>query len=610
MSLQSKTLNLPDKPGVYFFKRLDEIIYIGKAKSLKKRVSSYFSSSSRKNPKTNIIVSKSTDIEWLVVNNEMQALITEANMIKEYHPRYNVFLKDDKSFPYIAISSEPYPKVEIVREKKMEKNSNIYFGPYTDVTYLRNLMKFIHKAFPVRTCSYYIDEESIDQKKVSVCLDFHIGKCKGPCEGLIPEYEYNDYIKQIIGLLKGNDKQIVSEIKSKMKIASDNLQFEIAAGYRDQLAIVEKFVNVRSRKVRNFSDQDVICIADLGKNGIGLIMKIRNGKLIGREKFNLNISKVFSKNERMYEFLFGYYSSTSDFPKEIIIEESIKEEGSFKDWLLHVSRKSIKVVNPKKGDKKFFLDLCKKNADLLIKEYALNKQRRGEASSKSVVQLGVDLGLSIDPKRIHAFDNSNIFGSHAVSGMVCFIDGKPSKSEYRKFKIKTVKGIDDFASMREVVSRCYKRVIEEKRSLPDLIVIDGGKGQLSSAKSSLDNLGLGYIPVVGLAKRLEEVYIPQSDKPQNISKSSPGLFLLRKVRDEVHRFSILYHRELRVKSTKKSLFLEIKGVGEKTIKKIWKKYSSIKEISQIDPNKISKDIGVSIVVSRLIVDRAKNFLLN
>ena len=541
------------------------------------------------------MVSNARNIEYLVVNDEVEAIITEANMIKQYKPRYNVFLKDDKTFPYIIITNEPYPRVEIIRKKNLHKDGNIYFGPYTDVSYLREVVKVLHRVFPIRTCSYFIDKHSIKDKKVQVCLDYHIKKCQGPCEGLVPNKEYRNMIESVVQFLKGRNKDIKNKIESMMKHASMTLNYEEAARLRDQLVALESFYKKQKKVAHDFNNRDILHVSTKDTYGIGFVMRIRNSFLIGREKFNLKITNDSFEN-LINMFLIQYYNSTFDIPSEIVIDANLENTKALEDWLTSKKGKKVKILRPLKGDKKKMLNLCIKNSDMIIKDLVIKKIRRKEYIPKVLSELQEVLSMPVLPKRIEAFDNSNIQGKNPVAGMVCFINGKPLKKEYRKFNIKSVKGIDDFESMREVIFRRYSRQIKENSPMPDLILIDGGKGQLSAAKSSLDKLGLGYISVIGLAKKLEEVFLPNSSNHQNISKTSPALYLLRKIRDEVHRYAITFHREQRGKDALSSIFNNIKGMGPSRIKKIWNHYASLEEIKKDSADIISQKTKIPLDV--------------
>jgi excinuclease ABC subunit C len=594
MDIQQKLSQIPKSPGVYFFRDVKgDIIYIGKAKVLRNRIRSYFNSPTGKDPKTLVMVKNIADLEWLVMRSEAEALLTEANLIKEHKPRYNVFLKDDKTFPYIRITNEPYPRVEIIRQKNLTKDDHNYFGPYTDAGYLREILQVIHKIFPLRTCTYYIDDHTIQAGTIKICLDYHIKRCDGPCEGLVSEKEYREMINQIKGFLKGRNGKIKLYLQTQMDSASNHQKYEDAARYRDQLNVVTQFTRKQKKASQDFKDRDVVALSAENSYGVGVVMRIRNGHIMGREKFNLKVHDPDSHAENLSQFILQYYSSTIDVPGEVLVECIFDEIIEYEKWLKGIRKKQVQILVPERGEKRKLVEISKRNADLLLDELRLKQAKRKELLTKPVFQLQEDLGMEVPPRRIEAFDNSNIQGSNPVAGMVCFVDGKPRKSEYRKFHIKTVEGIDDFASMHEVVTRRYKRQLDEKESLPDLILIDGGKGQLSAAKSALDALGLGYVPVIGLAKRLEEVFKPGISEPQNIAKTSPGLHLLRAIRDEVHRFAINFHRKTRKKDMTKSIFEDIPGMGKKRIQKLWQEFNSLEAIKDASLNELKKKTGFS-----------------
>ena len=584
--------NISTNPGVYSFKdKKGDIIYIGKAKNLKKRVSSYFNKSNN-NSKNQIMISKAVDVDTLIVRNEVEALLTEANLIKIHKPRYNVFLKDDKTFPYIIITNEPYPRVEIIRKKNLKKDGNLYFGPYTDVNYLRSILKVLHQVFPLRTCSFFINEETIKSRKIKVCLDYHIKKCDGPCEGLVSDLDYGKMINQVIDFLKGKNQKIKLDITSRMKHASQKQKYEEAAILRDQIIALDSFEKKQSKVAQDFSNKDIVNISYKDNYAIAFIMRIRNGLLVGRDSFNLKMIHNFNINDELEKFIVQYYKLTMDIPSEIIVGYKIYNTKNIEKWLKTKNNKKVSILMPLKGEKKHMLDLCIKNNELFLKNSIIKKINRKEYVPKTLSQLKDDLNMSVIPKRIEAFDNSNIQGEQAVAGVVCFLDGKPQKKEYRHFNIKTVKGIDDFESMREVVYRRYSRQLEENKILPDLILIDGGKGQLSAAKSSLDKLGLGYITIIGLAKKLEEVYVPGLSQPQNIDKTSPGLYLLRLIRDEVHRYAVSFHRKKRKNNMLQSNLSKVKGLGLKRIKLLWDNYNTIDEMLSASDNELYKKTGI------------------
>ena len=595
MNIKDIVKNLPVNPGVYFFKdKENQIIYIGKAKNLKKRVSSYFNKSNSSS-KNRIMISKANDVEIIIVENEVEALLTESNLIKIHKPRYNVFMKDDKTFPYIIITNEEYPRVQLIRKKKIYKDKNVYFGPYTDIYYLKSVLKTLHQIFPIRTCKL-ISSTIINKKKTCFC-----GFCLS--EKTITIDEYSKMIRKVISFLKGKNKDVEIYLSSLMNKASDSLLYEEAARLRNQIIALKTFIRKQKKLAQNFEDQDIFNISYKENYGIAFVMRIRNGLLVGKESFDLKINNRFNLVNEIEKFIVQYYHLTMDIPSEIILPCKINNSDNIKDWLLKKFNKKISIFSPMKGNKKNILQVCIKNNDLKLKEMLFRKIKRNEYIPKVLSELKDALNMPVLPRRIEAFDNSNINGSNPVAGLVCFVNGKAVKSEYRYFNIKTVKGIDDFESMREVVYRRYKRQIEEKNKLPDLILIDGGKGQLSAAKSSLDKLNLEYITVIGLAKKLEEVYLPGLSNPQNISKTSSSLYLLRRIRDEVHRYSVSFHRLKRSNDLFKSKLNDIKGIGKKSIQIIWDNYDSLQSFKSDTIKNIQNKTGFT---DKLINNVKKN----
>ena len=600
---QDKVKQVPTKPGVYFFKNeTGEIIYIGKAKHLRNRVRSYFQNSKHQSAKNISMIKRIADIEWIVVRTEVEALLTEANLIKKHQPHYNINLRDDKSFPYIRITKEPYPRVFITRE--IIRDGSKYFGPYTDVRHLRRSLKAVHRIFPVRSCDYFIDDKSIKDKKVSLCLDYHIKKCDGPCEGMVNEKDYNDMIKQVIEFLQGRTKETELYIKNQMQKASTQMRFEDAGIYRDQLHAIGKFKDQQRKVAADFEDRDVFALAKEEDYGVAVIVRIRNGRITSREKISLR--NIDDSDEVMMETIITrFYLETDFIPKEISLPNDPNNKDQLITWLKEKRGGAIKLQIPQKGERAKEVRLAFQNAKLLLGEWLINRKKRMELVPKMINQLQEDLHMKVPPRKIEAFDISHLGGTNTVASMVCFVDGKPRKSLYRKFKVKTVDGIDDFASMREIVFRRYKRQQKEGKSFPDLILIDGGKGQLSMAVSALRELGLDYLPIIGLAKRLEEVFIPGSSDAQSIHKQSPGLILLRRIRDEAHRFAITFQKQQRTKEISKSIFHEIKGMGDKRVKKLLLTYKDLKTIGNSKPINIQNDIGVSEILAKAIVSIAK-----
>ena len=594
---------IPKKPGVYFFKDASShILYIGKAKELRTRVRSYFQNNRHQSAKNISMIKKIRDVDWIVVSSEVEALLTEANLIKKYQPFYNVNLRDDKSFPYIRITKEPYPRVFITRT--IVKDGSRYFGPYTDVIYLRRTLKAIRAIFPIRSCDFFIDDDVIEKKKISLCLDYHIKKCEGPCEGMVSEKIYSEMISNVIKFLNGRTNDIENSITEKMNNASHDLRFEDAGVFRDQLTAIKDF-RERQRKVSaDFKDRDIFALATDEDYGIAVVVRIRNGRINSREK--LSLRNLDSSEESIFETILTRFYLESDFiPNEIVLPKEPTNSDQLIAFLKQKRKGSVKFKYAERGEKAKELRLAYQNAKLLLGEWKLNRMKRKDFVPKMVEQLKEDLQLKSSPRKIEAFDISHLGGTNTVASMVSFFDGKPKKNEYRKYNIKTVEGIDDFASIREVVLRRYSRVKKEGLGFPDLILIDGGKGQLSMAVSALRELGLEYITVIGIAKRLEEVFVPGHSDPQNIPKSSSGLILLRRIRDEAHRFAITFQRTKRKKTSLKSVFDDIAGMGPSRVKKIMKDFNGIDEIASLDPQDIKEKSGIPISIAKEVVRIAK-----
>ena len=604
-SFQDKLKNIPTKPGVYQFKNKDgDIIYIGKAKNLRNRVRSYFQKNKYQTPKNQSMIKRIANVEWIIVRSNVEALLTEANMIKEVQPKYNVDLKDDKSFPFIRITNEPYPQVLLTR--KIEKDGSKYFGPYTDVKNLRYSLKALHKIFPVRSCSYYMDDQTVVAKKVKLCLDYHIKKCEGPCEGIVSRDHYNAMIERVIKFLQGRTKETEDYVRKQMDIAAADLRYEDAAMYRDQYNAIRRFKERQRKVAADFDDRDIFALARKDDIGVMTVLRVRNGRIFGREKISLqnldeDESAVFAS------VISRFYMDTDFLPKEITVVTLPDGQDDLEEWLTEKKGSKVIIRQPQRGEKAKEVRLSYQNAKLLLGEWLINRKKRRELVPKMVNQLQEDLQLKAPPRRIEAFDISHLGGTNTVASMVCFVDGKARKSEYRKFKIKTVVGIDDFAAMREVVHRRYLRVKKEKGSVPDLILIDGGKGQLSMAVSALRELGLDYIPIVGLAKRLEEVFVPGISDPQSIHKQSPGLILLRRIRDEAHRFAITFQRSKR-KLSLESAFIEIAGMGPKRVNILLMSFESTESIANADHQLISEKTGIPEKVAKLVIQKAKSFV--
>ena len=605
MSLQSKLKNIPIYPGVYrFMDDKGEIIYIGKAKNLRSRVRSYFQKSKSQSTKNLTMIRHISDLEWIVVRSEVEALLTEANLIKQHAPRYNVMMKDDKSFPFIRITNEPYPQVLLTR--KIVKDGSKYFGPFTDVYSLRTTLKALHKVFPVRSCSFFLDEQVITDKKVKLCLDYHIRKCEGPCEGLVSMEHYQEMIDRIDRFMRGKTKETEDYITEQMHIASTSMRYEEAAMYRDQLEAIRSFNERQSKVSTEFEDRDVFALAQEGELGVVVIIRIRNGRIFSREKISLQ--RLDDKDSyTMKTVITRFYMDSGLIPREILLQFSPTDEKELLIWLKNRRQGTVKFLYPQRGEKAKEMRITLQNAKLLLGEWIINRQKRRYQIPNMLAQLQEDLNMDVPPRRIEAFDISHLGGIDTVASMVCFIDARPRKREYRKFNIKTVSGIDDFAAIREVVSRRYKRVKDEKGSMPDLILVDGGKGQLSMALSALRELGLDYIPTAGLAKKLEEVFVPGNPDAQTIHKQSPGLILLRRIRDEAHRFAITFQRQKRKKQLVQSVFGELPGMGKKRLEKLLQAFDGPTAIAKLTPEVINGQTGIPIKIGKEIIKIAKSF---
>ena len=605
-NIREKLKTVPRLPGVYqFFNSRNDIIYIGKAKNLRNRVRTYFSGGSSQSPKNKTMVKNIADLDWIVVRSEVEALMTEANLIKKYQPRYNIDLRDDKTYPYIQITNEPYPQVLLTRT--IVKDGSTYFGPFTEPRHLRLVLKALHKVFPIRSCSYFIDESVIESKKISLCLDYHIKKCEGPCEGLVSVEHYANTINRIKDFMKGKTDSTEIYLLKKMRDSSKKQRYEESAIYRDQLSAIENFKNKQSNVATDFTERDVITVSQKDKLGVAVVLRIRNGRIFSREKIRLK--RLDNDKESTLKTVITNFYIHSDFiPKEISLQHAPENEYELLQWLKSKRKKTIKFIYPLRGEKAKELRITLQNSKLQLGEWILNNEKRKNLAPKTLNQLKLDLNLELIPKRIEAFDVSHLGGSATVASLVVFINGIARKKDYRKYNIKEVKGIDDFAAMREVVYRRYKRLSDESSILPDLILVDGGKGQLSMAISALRKLGLDYIPIVGLAKRLEEVYVHGKTDPLSIPKHSAGLILLKRIRDEAHRFAINFQRSKRKKNVSSSLFDKIKGLGIKRRTALLSSYDGVKEIANLKPQEIKEKTGLPLDIAINVIKLAKENL--
>jgi len=590
--LLQKLEHLPAAPGVYLFKDdKGAIIYVGKAKSLRPRVRSYFQERGAPDPKRRILVSKIADLEIIVTDSEVEALLLENNLIKEHTPRYNVRLKDDKSYPYIRITNEPYPRVFPTRNRV--RDGSRYFGPYTDVKAMKSMLRTIRSIFPIRSCDYHLTEETIAKKKVTLCLDYQIGKCDGPCEGLVSNRDYRNMIDQVERLLKGKTRALQRLLEQEMVEASESLEFEKAAVFRNRLNALKKYQERQKVVYTNDVDRDIVVMAAEDQDAVGLVFRVRDGKIVGKQHFTFTGAAYQELRDIIEILLQRYYSGTEDIPREIFLQDDIESAASLSEWLTEKAGRKVQVLAPRIGEKARLVKMSLANAKYLLDEIKLQRAKAETLVPRSITALQRDLRLKAPPLRIECFDISHTQGSETVASMVVFVDGKPRKREYRKYHVKSVEGVDDFASIKEIVGRRYRRVLDEGLPLPDLIVIDGGKGQLSSAVEALSALDLGSLPVIGLAKRLEEVFLPGESIPQNIPKTSSGLKLLQRIRDEAHRFAVTFHRSLREKRTLRTELEEIEGIGEKRARDLLETFGSVRGVQSAPVEDLANVVGWS-----------------
>jgi excinuclease ABC subunit C len=573
---------LPETPGVYqYYDSEGKILYVGKAKNLKKRVTSYFTKQ-HDNARTRLLVKRIASIKHIVVATETDALLLENNLIKKYQPKYNVLLKDDKSYPWICIKKERFPRVFSTR--RFIKDGSEYYGPYTSMKTVHTLLDLIRGLYPLRNCNYDLSEEKIRAGKYKVCLEYHLGNCAGPCEAKFSEAEYQENIEAIKNIVKGNFKDSLARFRSQMKTFAENLQYEDAQRIKDKIESLENYQAKSTVVNPKINNVDVFSVISDESYGYVNFLQLSFGSII--RSHTLEIKKKLDESDAkllqlaVIELRQRFHSQS----KEIYVPFPIEAEAG------------VKVHVPKLGDKKHILDLSERNA----KYYRMERFKQARIvdpdrhEKRIMTQMKKDLRLSEEPKHIECFDNSNIQGTNAVAACVVFKNGKPSKRDYRKFNIKTVVGPDDFASMEEVVYRRYKRLLDEKQPLPQLIIVDGGKGQLSSSLKSLDKLGLrGKIAIVGIAKRLEELFYPDDPIPMYLDKKSETLKIIQQLRNEAHRFGISFHRDKRSKEALNTELESIHGIGEKTVVDLLKHFKSTKRIKDADFDSLTKVVGAS-----------------
>ena len=597
--IEAQIKELPDKPGVYQMKdETGDIIYVGKAKSLRKRVRSYFRKANH-TFKTKIMIDHIDDFDYIVTDTEVEAYILEANLIKKYQPKFNIRLKDDKSYPYIKVTTnEDFPRV--FKTRVVKNDGNKYFGPFADVNAIYKTINVLKDLFSLRTCKREINEgETYDRP----CLNYHIDKCHGPCIGEISKKEYNELIDKVLMFLSGRQTELIDKIEEKMYEASDNNDFETAAKYRDQMEALKEVT--RQQKVMSAStkDQDIMAV-EQGEEDQACVqlLLVRNGRLMGQEHFILEGVAEENIEQIMGSFLQQYYEQAPQIPDEVLLNTEIDSAELLAERLRQKKGRKVKVQKPVQGEKKRLIEMAARNAKQNLKKEEIREKYRKKQTEQAIKELQTELEMENPPEHIEGFDISNIQGRDSVASLVVFKGGTPSKQDYRRFKIKTVEGPDDFASMQEVIERRYSRLLKEDRKLPDLILIDGGKGQLSAAYEILKKLGLKDQPVIGLAKKEEEIFKPEKSEPIIISHRSPALQLLQRVRDEAHRFAVSYHRKLRSRRLTHSLLDKIPGVGPKRRKALLRHFGSLGEIKKANITKLKEVEGVSGKTARKIYD--------
>lgn len=584
---------LPEKPGVYLMRdNTGAIIYIGKAISLRHRVRSYFQSGRNMSPKTRIMADQVADIDFIVTDSELEALILECNLIKKHRPKYNISLKDDKHYPYIRITlQEDYPRVLIARS--IRKDGAKYYGPYTSSYAVDETLKLLQSIFPLRTCR----KDFAREKPGRPCLNYHIKRCLAPCQGYVSREVYRNMISEICLFLEGRQQDLLLMLQERMRAAAAALDFEAAVKLRDRLQAVKQVIEKQKIVSSALEDRDVLAIARSGDESCAQIFFIRGGKLLGQEHFLLDGTGDAGPKEVLEGFLKQYYHNASYIPREVVLQEEVDEIAIIQRWLTGKRGKVVKVTVPKRGKKREMLDLVQKNAALVLEQMEEKRRRDRAVTAGAVQSLKEVLDLPAPPNRIECYDISNIRGTEAVGSMVVFWDGRPAPKEYRRFKIKTVEGPNDFAMLREVLQRRLRRAAngagDKFAVLPDLLVVDGGKGQLGVAVAVRREMGLEHLPMIGLAEEFEHIFQPGKSEPLTLPADSPALHLLQRLRDEAHRFAVTYHRNLRTKRMVESELDKISGVGKKRKVALLKHFGSITMLRKANIEAVAAVPGIS-----------------
>lgn len=600
-ALRQKLDALPQQSGVYKF--LDDdgsVLYVGKAKNLRTRVRSYFHDSGPRDGRIGVMTKKAVDVDIIVTDTEVEALILENNQIKELQPRYNVNLRDDKTYPYICIKNERFPRV--FKTRTVKQDGSEYFGPYTDVSKMNMMMDAIRSVFQLRTCSLDLSEEKIEEGKYDVCLQYHIDNCQGPCVGKQSETDYMETIEQVKTLLNGQTQSLIDRLKDKMQAQSERRNYEEAARLRDQIQALQEYSQQQKVVTQDFADRDVFALHVDREEGIacGVLFQVREGKMIGERHTYLKRIEGRTDEELMLSFVETYYADANFYPEEILLshdpnDHPAQDTVALEDLLHQEKGHQVPIKMPQRGEKASLVRMAQSNAKLKVGEWKTQRMKRErDRIPESVKALGDRLGLDGPPRRIDGIDVSHHGGKETVASCVVFTDATPRKSDYRTYKIRSTEDgrPDDYQAMREVVRRRYRRMIKEDGPWPDLVVIDGGKGQLSSAVEVLKEVGaFERVPVIGLAKRLEEVYRPGDSDPVFLAKDNPALQLLQKVRDEAHRFAVTYQRKRRKKKTLQSELLDIHGIGEKTAQSLLSAFGSVAKVKEAQEEALAEVVG-------------------
>lgn len=600
--LRRKALEAPEGPGVYVFKgEGGEVLYVGKARSLRNRVRSYFGQDL--SPKTRTMMERATDVEFITTGSETEALILESNLVKKHKPRYNIRLKDDKHYPYLRVGlADEWPGVTIARRTK--KDGARYFGPFTRAGAVRETLKLLRKIFPYRTC-----KDTTFKTQARPCLEYHVGRCPAPCAGLCSREAYMETIEEVVRFLEGKHREVRESLERRMRARAESLDFEGAAKLRDQIRALDQIMSAKKAIRADMKDGDVLGFHPYGDDGYMAVLVIREGRLLGREGFKLTGTRDEPLSEVLAAFVAQYYSSrAAAVPEEILIPDAGADTASLEDLLQQVSGHVVKVLAPKRGFKKDLVSMAMDNARVLVSELVPLDERKKAENEKAMEDLARELSLSVLPRRIEGYDVSNTGGKDASASLVVLQDGKPDKSSYRRFKI-SLDEPDDYAMMEEALRRRFSRGLEERRKgksgkftvFPDLVLVDGGKGQVSVASKVMSELGLD-IPVVGLAKKNEEIYIPGREDPLILPRDSGALFLVMRLRNEAHRFAVSYHRKLRSKKARRSALDDVPGLGEERKKALLAHFGSVESIARASPEEIQKLPGIGPVLAAKILE--------